>query len=213
VLGCAPELQCIAIEALPGRSVDTLDSHGIVEAMRALGTAVAALHGAPPLEGEPDEDETALDDRTLRLLHPHAAERAQALRVALARSVPAPEPVVCLHGDLHFGNVLVGDRGIGLIDTDLAGGGPAARDLGEIVVRLRLRGRLGALDRLTTADAERSLLEGYGAARDLPSERSLSWHVTHKLTARVFAAVRQVRPELLDRVDDILDEAEEVAGS
>jgi len=29
----------------------------------------------------------------------------------------------------------------------------------------------------------------------------------------VFAAVRQVRPELLDRVDDILDEAEEVAGS
>jgi aminoglycoside phosphotransferase len=212
VLGHLPNLDCVAIEALPGRPLGGEHAEQITATMGALGVAVATLHATPAhVDRAPDDDETGLDRRTLELLDTDVAERVAAVQALLSPSAP-PETEVCLHGDLHFGNVLVGDEGIGLIDTDLAGAGPAAKDLAEVIVRLRLRQRLGTMDATASAEAEQRFLEGYATVGPVPTTRSLDWHVAHKLLSRVYAAVRQVRPELLRHVDEILDAAEEAAS-
>jgi Phosphotransferase enzyme family len=212
VLGCLPNLDCVAIEALSGRPLGDEHPERIATTMNALGVAVAILHATPAtVDGARDDDDTALDERTLGLLGADVAERVAGVQALLSPS-PPPDAQVCLHGDLHFGNVLVGDGRIGLIDTDLAGAGPAAKDLAEVIVRLRLRQRLGTMDAATGAEAEQRFLDGYSTVRPVPTTRSLDWHVAHKLLSRVYAAVRQVRPELLRHVDEILDAAEEAAS-
>lgn len=212
VLGCLPNLDCVAIEALPGRPLGAEPADRIAATMGELGVAVATLHTTPAYGARAaDDDETALDERTLALLGGDVAERASAVRALLSSSSP-PDADACLHGDLHFGNVLVGDGRIGLIDTDLAGTGPAAKDLAEVIMRLRLRQRLGTMDAATALEAEQRFLDGYSTVRPVPATRSLDWYVAHKLLSRVLAAVRQMRPELLEGVGEILDAAEEVAS-
>jgi aminoglycoside phosphotransferase (APT) family kinase protein len=213
VLACLPEHGFMAIEALPGRPLADDDPQQILGAMEALGRAVAMVHGVlVRIESAPDDDDTALDLRTLEMLDDHVAQRAAALRMDLLSSQPKPEGDVCLHGDLHFGNVLMADRAVGLIDTDLANTGPAARDLAEVIARLRLRRRLGTMSAAESSDAEMRFLAGYATQRPVPGQPALAWHVAHKLLSRVYAAVRQMRPELLHRVEGILDEAEEAAA-
>lgn len=177
--------------------------------LAALGTALAALHRRPT---------DALGDHGTRL-NPGRIRRAaelvgQALpghaaaatRVAdlLVASVPPPAPAVHLHGDVHPANVLVQPDGIGLIDLDQAGAGPAAADLGPLLARLRCAppstapadGALGTL-------AAAALLDGYG--RDRPDDGELVWYAAAALLVeRALRAVNCVRPEGLAELPTVL---------
>jgi aminoglycoside phosphotransferase (APT) family kinase protein len=167
----------VACAPLPGRPLsDLLATPGGEPAALALGSALRALHAAPP---PPDADrheaptEITLLGRVTEELEPYApalAARARIAASAAARRLAALDgaDAAPLHRDLHDKQVLVAADGrIGLIDFDTLAVGDPALDVGNLLAHLDLRALQG---RCTRADAERlagALLEGYGASAAL----------------------------------------------
>jgi aminoglycoside phosphotransferase (APT) family kinase protein len=136
---------------------------GLLPPLRALGHALARVHGAP-IAPPPDAAAAGL------LL----GERAAALRAALA-TLPLPddlrEPLYAalahpawrparprlLHGDAGLHNLLWGATGLTLLDWELAGWGDPRLDLAWAAWTLRFRA--------APAGALEALLDGYGRER------------------------------------------------
>ena len=145
-----------------GRRRDARHRHEPRDAGRAfaaLGAALATLHRgpAPPLAAferltpGPLEHAAKLMGRA----RPDVALDAAKLADALASSYDDAEERVCLHGDAHPKNAILGSAGLALIDLDQAALGPPAADLGGLLAGLRYQRCVGAL----SAARERALAE------------------------------------------------------
>lgn len=164
--------------ALPGTPLaDPLHGPRALEALRAVGAAVARLHGEPPPSGSTMHgplDELAVTtgwERWTDLFELTSGTVRGATDLAALRT-PAPE-LRLIHRDLHDGQFLLTtdphgrltDIGVGLLDFDLAGAGDPALDLANLIEHLLLRGRQGVL---TDVDgAVGALLDGYDPPADL----------------------------------------------
>ncbi len=138
--------------------VSTLNYHGKaaeIELLASLGTRVVELRGELP------------------------AGWAQAAKL-LSDNVPTDTEsgAVLTHRDLHDGQLLVGENGIGLLDFDLLCRGDAALDVGNLTAHLRLRALQG-IDGITEGVAEElatALLEGLDRSNDAGFLESLRFY-------------------------------------
>jgi predicted glycosyltransferase/aminoglycoside phosphotransferase (APT) family kinase protein len=207
-------LGAIAIEPVDGETLDTGTSHASPAAFAALGAALATLHRgpAPPLAAferlTPGPLEHAA--KLMGRVRPDVALDAAKLADALASSYDDAEERVCLHGDAHPKNAILGSAGLALIDLDQAALGPPAADLGGLLAGLRYQRCVGALSATGERALAGELLAGYRAVREPPSPRSLAWHTAAALLAeRALRAVTRVRPDGLERLDEIISAARE----
>ena len=124
---------------MPGREPLGLDEPTRAALARPLGEFLRALHAAPAVDGLL-EDPMGRADMAVRV--PKTLEQLGLVEAAgvwqapasvaelleAARSLPKPEPVSVVHGDLHFRHLLVDDHGAlsGVIDWgDVCRGDPA----------------------------------------------------------------------------------------
>jgi aminoglycoside phosphotransferase (APT) family kinase protein len=151
---------------MPGREPLGLDEPTRAALARPLGAFLRALHDAPLVDGLLEDPMGRADmavrvPKTLDQLAPveaagvwHAPESVHRL-LAAARSLPRPEAVSVVHGDLHFRHLLVDDHGAlsGVIDWgDVCRGDPAID--------------LTLLWSLIPAAARPDFLAAYGPVRD-----------------------------------------------
>lgn len=213
VLGFAEDERMLVVEALAGRRIDTIRGSERLGAMRAFGTALAALHelpvdrDLPPFERLAPSRQRAAAELIARA-RPDVAEAAGRLADALEDRVSAPqvEPV-CLHGDVHFKNGLLAHERVSLIDLDQGGLGPAAADVGSGVAKLRYQSLITG-DRRHVRLMEQALLDGYRSRRRPPAAEQLRWHIAAALLSeRALRAVNRIRHDGLALLPAVLAEA------
>jgi aminoglycoside phosphotransferase len=190
----------LAVEAIPGRRLDTLDGAELPAALERLGAALASLHeraAVPERRFERlDVERLAKAVGVIARARPDVATAAARLLAALLEHrADAAGPAVCLHGDPGLRNAVLHDGRVGLIDFEDAAAGPAAADLGRVVAAL---GR---------APAE-PLLRGYATVREPPEPRALRWHTAASVLVRsALPAVSRVRPHVLQGMRGLLEGA------
>lgn len=113
-------------------------------------------------------------------------------------------PMTCAHGDLHDGQILVSERGLALIDLDLARRADPALDLGNLCAHLHLceLKRTRRLPGAAAQAAEDALLSGYGAADGSPSPAALARYKS--ATALRLALVYGIRPRWSDLAEPLV---------
>ncbi|MFT4165413.1 MAG: phosphotransferase [Microlunatus sp.] len=196
--------------ALPGTPLsELLSGPRAVEALQAVGSALARLHRCPPPAGATvhgPQDEVAVTTRwedwartyqlPVRAPESGAPEADVAADAATVRSDSGGPPTPAsslrvIHRDLHDGQFLLTAGpdgrfqadGVGLLDFDLVAAGDPALDLANLIEHLWLRERQGLLSHAESA--VRALLNGYG-----PDEDVLGRVIAYRaLTARRLAAL------------------------
>lgn len=154
VLGVADALGIVAMDALPGRTL----SEVVVMESEELPAPLELLDLSDRLRDSglvSDASPRAFADpqRHVPTLLKLAPELERTIRdvADAAAQVDGPERVV--HGDLHAGQVLVGDAAVvGLLDVDGAGPGLLAHDAGSLVAYLQVLGDMheNVTDRVAT---------------------------------------------------------------
>ena len=212
VVGVLAERGLLVLEAIDGPRIADLGPGESGAGMRRLGCALATLHELPPpaLPSGSRLEPQALRAAacTLALARPDVAEAVHALADELLAHVPSPEPVVCLHGDVHPKNAVLTAGHVTLIDLDQATLGPAAVDLGSLLAALRYRASIGALPLAEAASLMDRFLYGYSEVRALPATATLAWYTAAALLAeRALRAVSRVRGDGLRQLADIIADA------
>lgn len=192
--------------SLPGASLaQRMARGGLRAAARAAGAAMAELHAAdPPVAASPHgaAQETAVLERWLALLAPHApalAERARAQAASVAGALldVANPPVAPLHRDLHDGQILVDDAGaVGLLDLDTLAAGEPALDVANLLVHLELAVLEGRCSPDRAAAAGAAFLDGYGDPP--PLDRLAAYADAARLRLACVHAFRPTPGGLLD---------------
>ena len=215
-LAYSPAHRVLAVEPIDGRPVAALARDELEDAFAGLGSALAGLHrsrvprellGAPRLEPARLASAAAI----IGAARPDVGARARALAAALAGSFDRRGPDVCLHGDVHPKNGILGRDGVVLIDLDQVCAGPAAADLGGLLAGLAYARCVGELAEADERRLGEAVVAGYADAGTPPAPASLRWHTAAALLAeRGLRAVHRVRRHGLRRLDAILEAAEEV---
>ena len=214
-LGWARPDRIIVLEPMRGRPWTQLPAEVQPAAMLQLGAALANVHGLPtdfgrgPFQRYRSERVRNSAD-LVAIARPDVADAVHAIRDQLADEPPAPNSIVCLHGDVHANNVLFHGDQVHLIDFDQGGSGAAAADIGSMMGTLLTTQLLHpdtALEGLGAA-----FLDGYSTVRALPTSAELQWYTAAALIAerairavnRVNQPVLAVLPELLEMADAVL---------
>jgi aminoglycoside phosphotransferase len=213
-LGYSRRYRTLLMQPVAGRPVAELAGAELERGLRALGAALAALHRAPLPAGLPrarrlTPDRLAHAAAVLAAGRPDVAGRVRAIADALRDSFDGRAATVCLHGDAHPKNAILGAGGVVLIDLDQVCEGPASADLGGLLAALTYARCVGRL----SEEAERRLgdavLAGYAEAATPPPPDSVRWHQAAALLAeRALRSVERVRLRGLARLDAVLDAAE-----
>jgi hypothetical protein len=213
-VGAAKEQRLLVLEAVGGVRMDALVGGQLVAAVGQLGAAVATLHGLRPPDGIPrfarlDLDRSQTAAELIGRVRPDVADFAADLVEELAATYePSNEPDACLHGDVHPKNGIMRDGRVVLIDLDQLSSGPSAAELGSVRAALRYRAVTGQARRGETARLEAAFLNGFGAVRSLPSGEQIRWHTAAALlNERALRAVNRIRPEGLEVLERLLEEA------
>ncbi len=202
VLGKSTRYAVLALEHLPGQTLDALISAGTATpaTLRATGLALARVHAQPlgeqvdswPIPAKrPEPAVSAAAYETAALvsrLSPRLAGRVASILKVLAATAPAGNERVFCHGDFSADQVVVDAQGSpGLIDWDSAGIADPASDLATVQAA-----GLGG-------DELANLLDGYGELRTLP--RHLDWHLAQARLMRAADPFRSVTEAWLDAVE------------
>jgi Ser/Thr protein kinase RdoA (MazF antagonist) len=171
----------------PGISLPDVHSGEFTECCRQAGTVLASLHGSG---AELDRTWTVVDE--LALLERQATPQAAGL-VELARRIAAPAvqaPLVSAHRDFHPRQIVVGARGVGMIDLDDAAMAPAALDVGNFIAHLRMDAAIGLRGDSHVRAAIQAFLDGYG-----PVEGSELWEWLSLVRLMCLATTRHGRDD------------------
>lgn len=172
---------------IPGMSLPDAHSGEFSECCRQAGTVLAALHtsGAELDRAWTVEDELALLERNATPQAAGLVELARGVAVTAARV-----PTVSAHRDFHPRQIVVGARGVGLIDLDDAAMAPAALDVGNFVAHLRMDAAIGRRNESQVRAAIRAFLDGYG-----PVEGSELWEWLSLVRLMCLATTRHGRDD------------------
>jgi len=208
--------ELLLLEAVPGNRISDLTNKDLSDGFAGLAQALAALHSAPvpsqlPRFRRHDPGRLHNCARIVGMGRPDLATVANELDRELRSAIPAEEPSVCLHGDVHPKNGIALDGLVRLIDLDQSGVGPAAADLGSMLALLHYNWRIGLITRRRERQLARTFLNAYAAFRQLPTQRSLRWHkAAALLSERALRSVNRIRPEGLRNLSQLLDDAREI---
>jgi hypothetical protein len=91
--------------------------------------------------------------------------------------------------------------------------GPAAADLGSLLVSLRYERHTGKLTEAAECSLANAFLTGYQQAGMLPDPESLRWHMAAALFAeRAFRSVSRIRLDGLQKLPELLSDAQHLLG-
>ncbi len=131
----------VTFAELPGPTLRDLLLAGEGEdAIPAVAAAVVAFQGAAIPEGIHVKPGSSLDDWVGFVAH-HAPGLAPCYQ-RVFRALPTPpvgERLVLAHGDLHDGNVILTQGGVGLLDLDGVAAADPAEDVANLLAHLVLR--------------------------------------------------------------------------
>ena len=208
--------QLLLLEAVPGDRIADLKNKDLSDGFAHLAQALAALHSAPipnqlPRFRRHDPHRLRNCARIIGMARPDVAPVANELEHELRSTIPAEESLVCLHGDVHPKNGIALNGLVTLIDLDQSGTGPAAADLGSLLALLHYNWRIGLITRRRQRELARTFLHAYAGSRQLPTQKSLSWHTAAALLSeRALRSVNRIRPEGLLHLAQLLDDAKEI---
>jgi streptomycin 6-kinase len=171
LLEADPQAGAVLLERLdPTRTLDSLDLHAAAQVAGSLlrRLAIPAPEGIHPLQEVADAIAVSLPGRQARLGRP-LPEGWLAMAGGLAHELGARAGDRLVHADLHYGNVLAGNREPWLaIDPKPVAGDP------EHAVPELLWTRV---DELADAAAIRRLLAVLAASAELDGERARGWAI------------------------------------
>jgi aminoglycoside phosphotransferase len=213
VIGASAIDGALALEAVGGRRLDTLESTELRGGLERLGAALAALHARSPLPERPftrlDVERLANAVGVIARARPDAGHPAAELLARLLRHRDAGDgPAVCVHGDVNLRNAMLDGDAVTLIDFEDAAAGPAAADLGQVLAALRWERVGGGISETAERALGHALVAGYATGRRPPGERALRWHTAACVLARLaLPAVTRVRAPMLRRLGALLEAA------
>ena len=213
-LGTDPKGRVLVMEEMPGQSLTEILESGLANtAVERTGAALAQLHNMEDknlsLRTPEDFLEQASEAKNmLAALSPEYLDSAHRILARLRRNTPAPASALgFVHGDFHYGQVLVGE-GVGLLDFDRSYTGCRLADLGNFKAHLKLL----SLENRVTNDEEmdRCFLEGYTSVwKQTPPEGALRWWTALSLVFLAVGPFRRLEPRWPEMVQAILSAAED----
>jgi hypothetical protein len=144
VVGVSSDQGIVALEALPGRTLrQAMVDGGVLPEpghLVELSSRLAASNRA----GRRDPRAFADAGRHVRPLARLVPDRAELIARVADGAAVTDAPVVCVHGDLHDGQLLLDDHGAvtGVLDVDGTGSGFLAHDAGSLVAHLEAVGEV-----------------------------------------------------------------------
>lgn len=192
------ELELVRFECFAGRALDPLEDRA---ALAQAGRNLAHFQRSSPAGDLPThswQDELAALERMSVTWRRDVGELPEGWSVELERlrewEPGDVEPTTCAHGDLHDGQILVGERTLALIDLDLARSAERELDLGNLCAHVYLSELKRALRSPNDAAraAEDALLSGYRAAGGAGVPAALARYKSS--TALRLALVYGIRP-------------------
>jgi len=206
----------LLLDVVPGTRIADLKPEKLIDGFAGLAQTLGSLHSAP-IPSHLSRFQRHDIDRLRNCAHvvstarPDVAEVARELVGDLLSTVPAAEPLVCLHGDVHPKNGIFLDGCVTLIDLDQSSVGSAASDLGSLLALLHYNRRIGLITRVEERELASAFLNAYARVQKLPSPRSLSWHTAAALLSeRALRSVNRIRPDGLRQLSQLLDDAREI---
>jgi hypothetical protein len=175
-------------------------------AARAAGSALAALHEAPPDGLQPVTPERQLaaaasSARSAAAVAPELEDRLERVMREVEATLPDVPEHVAAHGDFHANQVLELDEGLAVIDFDEMCTAPAALDFASYVAHLVTGGR-GEFE--AAAAALDDLVAGYG---ERPA--GLAWYVATSIIRRAPFPFRFMDEDWPRRIEQMVADAEE----
>lgn len=206
----------LLLQAVPGSRIADLQDKQLNDGFAGLAETLASLHSISIPSHLPrflrhDPDRLRNCARIIGIGRPDVARVANDLDRELRSASPSEEPLVCLHGDVHPKNGIASNGLVTLIDLDQSAVGPAAADLGSMLALLHYNWRTGLLTHKRKQEVVSAFLDAYAGSRQLPSQRSLTWHTAAALLSeRALRSVNRIRPEGLRLLSLLLTDAREI---
>ena len=191
----------LAYAWLPGSTLRELIATGELATVNAAGEAIAHFHkGAQPglkhLEHGGLASSLGALAHELAILMPELADPAGRLSQQLGRWwLEQDDPRVPIHGDFYDKQVVVGDEGVSLIDSDNAHLGNPLSDIGCFVAhleRLAINQQMASADMTAVTDA---FMNGYRIINPSVNTSDLNRHIAFNL-------FRLIHNPFRDRVED-----------
>lgn len=205
------------VNSLPGTTLTsamrTAYAH---EAFERTARALATLHGHedPEVSRWTVADHLARAQRAICLLVQFAPELKKRIEeIGRVLHVRAPRDQDCsfgfVHGDFHYGQVLVHPTKLGFLDFDRSHAGPVAADIGNLLAHLRyrrLKGRRIEDDTLTNV-----FLEAYVEATQKPlASEAIHWWTALALLQISVKPIRRLDANGPEKVKEFVKEIEGV---
>lgn len=200
-IGGSKTHRALAFSWLPGVTLRDLKATDIPEATRRAGAAIAHFHaGTQPRFKKHDAVQAArqtiaLADN-LAMLLPEEAAHARDLARALAEwheGISGPE--VPVHGDFYDKQVVAGNHGVALIDSDNAHIGHPTSDVACFIAHIERHAISGVMPAGAAAARSVALLEGYREVNTAPDLSQLGLHTA-------FYLFKLIHHPFRDRVQD-----------
>jgi len=223
VLGTAPDLGILAVEYLPGDSLDQRlgETRSGRTKLAGAGAALALLHDRPadsvPLPLRTVEDEAravlAAAEHVATLLPDLApAVRPLATEVA-ARLVGRAAQRTPVHGDFSVDQVVLGPSGqVALVDLDSGAIGDPASDLACAAAALAYSTVMGGSAAVEPRRLA-ALHDGYAAMRPLPDPEHLALQTSAELLRRAVDPFRLCSPRWPGQMQELVQRAASTLGA
>lgn len=207
----------LLLDSLPGRKLASLvRTAGAREALERTAEALAVLHGYkdPKMPHWTVADHLAKARQVIQLLAQFFPElRKQIEEIGHAVRAHAPRDEDCasgfVHGDFHYGQVLIHPTKVGFLDFDQAHTGPVTADLGRLLAHLRYQHVKGRpAEDGGVADA---FLEAYARATQKPLvPQVISWWTALSLLRMSAKPIRRLDTHGPNKVKALIEEIEGV---
>ena len=207
----------LVLDSLPGLKLKSLvRTASAREALERTAEALAVLHGYkdPKMLRWTVADHLAKARQVIHLLAQFFPElRKQIEEIGQALRAQAPRDEDCasgfVHGDFHYGQVLIHPTKVGFLDFDQAHTGPVVADLGRLLAHLRyqhIKGR--PAEDGSVADA---FLEAYARATQKPLvPQVISWWTALALLQMSVRPIRRLDADGPNKVKALIEEIEGV---
>jgi aminoglycoside/choline kinase family phosphotransferase len=204
------------LDSLPGVNLKSvLGTAHACEALERTAEALAVLHGYKDskLPRWTVAYQLTKARRAMHLLAKFLPElRKQIEEIGHALHAQAPRDQDCasgfVHGDFHYGQVLIHPTKVGILDFDRAHTGAVVADLGNLLAHLRyqhIKGRQSEDTSLTEA-----FLEAYARATQKPlaPPEVISWWTALALLRRSDKPIRRLDADGPNKIKALLEEVE-----
>ena len=207
----------LVLGAVPGCKLKTtVSTPGAKDAFHRAGRALAALHGACPAEAPARTlaDHGARARRAISGLlrfEPGLATRLKEIDESLVRLVPrgGDGSSGFTHGDIHYGQVLVGPDRIGFVDFERAHNGPVLFDVGNWLAA----GRCHRIEGKWADDGTlaQCFLEAYMKARHVRlCAKAVAWWTALALLQMAIKPLRRLDKDAPVKVAQCLDQVSDL---